>query len=256
MNSPSVNPTGGSAPQAPPPTDPTVPPSPTAAPSTKMTNKYAGIALAGVLALTIIALVSWWAIERANTSITDDAFIEAHVVNIAPQSVSGHLVRFLVEENDRVEQGQLLAEVDPIAYRDQVDLARSKVDGARAELKRQEAAWSRGKLEVPIQIELARRSFAAAQADQAKAKEALKLTIDSVDKGIAEARAGLDAAAADLVLAQQEYERFTNLSKQEAVPLRRSQEVTRSRDAADAQRKLARAKLETAQAERTQIEVA
>jgi membrane fusion protein (multidrug efflux system) len=220
----------------------------------KLTPRVAIVAAA--LAIVAIALLTWWVIYRATTSITDDAFIEAHIVNVAPQSVSGHLVRYLVEENDRVEQGQLLAEIDPVPYRDQVELARSKVDGAEVELRRQQAGLDRLKLEVPIQIEIARRTHAAALADQAKAKEALKLTIDSVEKGVDEAQAGLAAANADLVLAKEEYTRFSTLYKQDAVPLRRSQEVTRSRDAAEAQRGLAAAKLAKAEAERTQIEVA
>jgi membrane fusion protein (multidrug efflux system) len=205
--------------------------------------------------LAIFIVYSWWG-YRLNCSITDDAFVEAHIVNIAPQSVSGHLVRFLIEENDRVDQGQVLAEIDPVTYRDQVELARSKVMGAEAELRRQEAALARLRLEVPIQIEIARRSLAAAQADEAKARDALKLTEDEVEKGIDQAQAGLDAAKADLVLAEQEYTRYTNLYKVEAVALRRSQEVTRSRDAALAQQNLAAAKLAKAQADRMQIEVA
>ncbi len=36
--------------------------------------------------------------HRFTHSITDDAFVETHVVNIAPQEVSGHLVRYLVPE--------------------------------------------------------------------------------------------------------------------------------------------------------------
>jgi multidrug efflux pump subunit AcrA (membrane-fusion protein) len=39
----------------------------------------------------------------------------------------------MVEENDRVEPGQVLAEIDPVPYRDQVNIARSKVDTAQAE---------------------------------------------------------------------------------------------------------------------------
>jgi membrane fusion protein (multidrug efflux system) len=109
---------------------------------------------------------------------------------------------------------------------------------------------------VPIQIEIARRSLATTQADQARAKDALKLTEDEVEKGIEEAQAGLEAAKADLVLAQQEYTRFTTLEKEQAVPLRRAQEVTRSRDAAEAHKNLAAAKLAKAQADRTRIEVA
>jgi membrane fusion protein (multidrug efflux system) len=258
---PSSQPIASSSPTQPtaasPVTSPPSPPAPaSAAPKQKMTKRFGGIALTSVLAVVALVLIARWGINRATSSITDDAFIEAHIVNVAPQSVSGHLVRYLVEENDRVESGQLLAEIDPVPYRDQVELARSKVDGAEAELRRQQAAVDRLKLEVPIQIEISRRSLAAAQADQARAKEALKLTIDSVEKGVDEAQAGLAAAEADLVLAQQEYTRFSTLYKQEAVPLRRSQEATRSRDAAEAQRRLAAAKLAKAEAERTQVEVA
>jgi membrane fusion protein (multidrug efflux system) len=213
-----------------------------------------------VLAVLLLAVAGHfglhWFTYRLSHSITDDAFVEAHIVNIAPQTVSGHLVRMLVEENDRVKEGQLLAEIDPVSYRDQVNIARSTVDTAQAELRRQEAALARLRLEVPIQVEIARRTLAAAQADQAKASEALKLTEDEVEKGIEEAAAGLEVAKADLVLAELEYTRFTILQKEEAVPLRRAQEVTQARDSAAARRKLAEAKLAKARADRTQIEVA
>jgi membrane fusion protein (multidrug efflux system) len=206
-----------------------------------------------VLAVPFVG--AWWT-YRLGHSITDDAFVEAHIVNIAPQTVSGHLIRFQVEENDRVEQGQVLAEIDPTPYRDQVNIARSKVAGAEAELRRQEASLARLRLEVPLQIAVARRTLATAKADQARASEALKLTQDEVEKGIEEAEAGLEAAKADLVLAQQEYQRYTRLYKEEAVAQKRSQEVTRTRDAARAHHKLAQAKLARARADRTRIEVA
>lgn len=214
--------------------------------------------IGGLFALSILAILGvflWW-MHRQGYSITDDAFVEAHIVNISAQSVSGRLIRFFAEENDQVEQGQMLAEIDPVPYRDQVDLARSKVDGAEAELKRQEAALARLRLEVPIQIEISRRTLAAAKADEAKARESLKLTEDEVGHGVEEAEAGLAAAKADLILAEQEYTRFTNLHKEEAVPLRRAQEVTRARDSAVAHRDLAATKLAKARADRTRIDVA
>ncbi len=214
--------------------------------------------LGGLLTLAGLALVLgflWWS-YRINHSITEDAFVEAHIVNVAPQSVSGHLVSFFVEENDRVEKDQVLAEIDSETYHDQVELARRKLEAAEAELKRQESALALLRLEVPLQIEIARRTLAAAKADEARAQEGLKLTADEVEHGIEEAQAGLEAATANLLLAQQEYTRFTNLEKEEAVPLRRAQEATQARDAAEAQRKLAAAKLATAQANRTQIDVA
>ncbi|HEY7314511.1 MAG TPA: HlyD family secretion protein [Gemmataceae bacterium] len=239
-----------------PPSQPPVPTPPPPAPRRRLLSRLLWlVALLGLAGFATPFVYLWWS-QRLTSSITEDAFVEAHIVNIAPQSVSGHLVRFLVEENDRVEQDQVLAEIDAVPYRDQVELARSKVDGAEAELRRQEAALARLRMEVPIQIEISRRSLAAAKADEARAKQALKLTEDEVEHGIEEAQAGLEAARADLVLAQQEYTRYTNLQKEAAVPLRRAQEVTRSRDSAEAQRKLAATKLAKAKADETRIEVA
>jgi membrane fusion protein, multidrug efflux system len=89
-----------------------------------------------------------------------------------------------------------------------------------------------------------------------KAKLALRLTTDDVDKAVEEAQAALDAAKADAVLAEQEFTRFTSLFKKDAVPLRRSQEVTRARDAAVAQQKAAEAKLANAESNRMKIDSA
>lgn len=197
-----------------------------------------------------------WIKYRGTHSITDDAFVEAHIVNVAPELVSGRIVRFLVEEDDRVERGQVLVEVDPTPYRDRVDLARSKLDAAEAELARQRADLERVRKEVPIQVEIARRTFGSAEADHARAEASLEYTRDEIEKGIDEARAALKAARADLTLAEEEYGRFTRLYRQEASTQRRAQEVTRAHDAAQAQVDLAEARLAKALASRTQVDVA
>ena len=213
------------------------------------------VLLIALLAVGVPLLMSWVSYRRTH-SITDDAFVEAHIVNIAPELVSGRLIRYLVEENDRVEQGQVVAEVDPIPYRDKVNVARAQLDTALAELARQRADLDRVRKEVPIQIEIARRTFAAAQADRAKAEEALKLTRDDVEKGIDEARAGVKAARASLTLAELEYTRFTRLEQTGASTLQRQQHVTQSRDSAQAQVELSEARLAKARASLTQIDVA
>ena len=106
----------------------------------------------GVFRLSLVHLPS------ASNSITDDAFVEAHIVNVTPEMVSGRIVRFLVEENDHVEQGQVLAEIEPVHYRDQVEQAQGKLELAEAELKRQEAGLAKLKNEVPLQIDVAEKS--------------------------------------------------------------------------------------------------
>src|SRR5262245_33752941 len=244
------HPTPAAAPPAPP-----APPPQAARPWSKLLR---GLILALILLALVAAGVPFayeWVQYRRSHSITDDAFVEAHIVNVAPQSVSGHIVRFLVDENDRVEQGQVLAEIDPVPYRDQVAVARAKLDTAEAELRRQQEALARLKIDVPLQIEVSKRSEAAARADRAKADEALKLTREEVARGIDEARAGLEAAKADYTLAKQEYDRFTALAQQQAVPSRRADEVTRAHASAQAHVKLSEAKLAKAEAEQRKIEV-
>jgi len=196
-----------------------------------------------------------WFSFRLSHSITEDAFVEAHIINIAPEMVSGRIVRFFVEENDQVKQGQVLAEIEPIHYRDQVDQARGKLDLAEAELKRQQAGLVKLKKEVPLQIDVAREALAVAQTDEARAKDK-KLTTDEVTKTIDEADAAVGVAKANSVLAKQEYDRWTELASQEAATPRKAQEVTRAYDAAKAERRLADAKLARAEAARTRIVVA
>jgi membrane fusion protein (multidrug efflux system) len=211
--------------------------------------------LIALIALGLLAAMSWVEYRRSH-SITDDAFVEAHIVNIAPEMVSGRIIRFLADENDRVEQGQVVAEVDPIPYRDKVNVARAQLDSARAELARQSADLDRVRKEVPIQIEIARRTFAAALADRAKAEEALRLTRDQVDKGIDQARAGLKAAQADLILARADHVRISNLESRGAATPQDLDKIVRSRDAAQANVELAEARLALALADKTQIDVA
>jgi membrane fusion protein (multidrug efflux system) len=210
------------------------------------------IALAA-LALTVIS--HWWQ-SRGALSITDDAFVEAHIVNLAPEVVSGHIVRLLVDENDRVEQGQVLAEIDPIPYRDKVNVAASRLEAARRELARQEADLTRLRREVPIQIEIARRALETAVATRSKAESTVSYTEDDVEKGIDEARAGVKAAKADLLMARLDRERFTNLRGSGAVTGREQEESIRSHDSAEARVELAEAKLAKAISARTQVVVA
>src|SRR5260370_5024124 len=107
-------------------------------------------AAAGIAIVAAYFGILWWS-YRVSHCITDDAFVEAHIVNVAPEMVSGRLVRFLVDENELVAQGQVLAEVEPVHYRDQVEQARGKLELADAELKQQDAGLLKLKNEVQLQ---------------------------------------------------------------------------------------------------------
>jgi membrane fusion protein (multidrug efflux system) len=215
--------------------------------------------LLAVLALIIAVTAPFaadWIVYRFSHSITDDAFVETHIVNIGPEEVSGHIVRMLVQEHDVVSAGQLLVEIDPVPYRDQVALLKAKLAVAEAQLTAERAALARLQAEVPAQIEVAGKALAAAKAEKARDDEALELTKEDTDKAIKEASAGLEAAQAALVLAEEEYKRFSKLFREDAVSQRRSQEATKAHSAARADVKLSEAKLARAKANEKRVDVA
>src|SRR5690348_17257959 len=76
--------------------------------------------LAGALGVAVVAglLVFGipWVEEMLNTVSTDDAFVNGHVTFVGPR-VAGQISRVLVDDNNRVHKGELLAELDKEPYR-------------------------------------------------------------------------------------------------------------------------------------------
>ena len=199
--------------------------------------------LAGFLAPMVVRFVAF----RTGHSITDDAFLEAQMVHVAPDGVSGRIIRMAVREDDFVRKGQLLLEIDADHYRDQVDLAEAKLRMAKTEAKRQEIGLEKLRREVPLSISMARQSLVLAQTEQAKMERVLKLTTDEVAGTILESEALVGVAQANRTLAQLEYDRFNTLYQENAVTQRRAQEVTRTNESA---------KLAKSNSGRAQIDVA
>jgi membrane fusion protein (multidrug efflux system) len=214
------------------------------------------IAAAALLLLVAAPLAVPWVIHRWTHSITDDAFVETHVVNVAPQEVSGHLVRYLVQEHDAVEQGQLLAEIDPVPYREQVHLQQARLDVAGAQLAAAQTALETLQAQVPREIEVAQKALAAAKAEQARDEKTLKFTSEDVEKAIHEARSELEAARARLDLAEKDHVRYARLMEKGAATERQSQEATRTYQTSRADVKAAEARLGRATAARNKEEAA
>ena len=125
-------PTPAAAPATPPPQS--APAAPAAAPPRRLVPRLLWLGGLVVLAgLAIFLAYPWWSYRQTH-SITEDAFVEAHIINVAPQTVSGHIVRFLVEENDRVKKGDILVQLDKEPYEVQVAIKKAAVEVAQANL--------------------------------------------------------------------------------------------------------------------------
>jgi membrane fusion protein (multidrug efflux system) len=186
---------------------------------------------------------------------TNDAFVESHIVNLSPQ-VGGLITRVLVEEYDHVKAGQVLAEIDPTPHQRDLDLARSKREVAEATLRLEEATLDRLIQEYPRKVALAEKDLAVAESILSEAETQLKLTTQIVDEEIRQARAALESAAAVLTKAREDYDRYKKLFEERSAPERKYQDVTRDYRTAEADRETARSKFAKAEAERLQVEIA
>lgn len=119
---------------------------------------------------------------------TDDAFIEGDIIGISPQ-VSGEALQVLVETNQEVEAGDLLLIIDPEYYEDRLAHQGASIALAKA---RRRTAESNVKLV---------RMTTKARLQQVEAE-----TLEA-RAGLEEARAQVDAAVAEAIRAELEFER-------------------------------------------------
>jgi len=91
-------------------------------------------------AALIVGGVMWW-LQARQWETTDDAFIDTHMVLIAPQ-VAGRVKQVLVDDNQKVTAGQLLVEIDPAIFQaqlDQAEASRAAAAGGLAQANAQQA---------------------------------------------------------------------------------------------------------------------
>ncbi|HEY5228444.1 MAG TPA: HlyD family secretion protein [Opitutaceae bacterium] len=75
---------------------------------------------------------------------TEDAYVSGHVHMISSR-LDGSVTEVLVEENQTVKAGQVLARLDPFASQVALDKARAALDSARADALRAQAALGQAK---------------------------------------------------------------------------------------------------------------
>jgi membrane fusion protein (multidrug efflux system) len=157
-----------------------------------------GVAVAAVLVVFGIP----WVQGMLNTVSTDDAYVNGHVTFVAPR-VPGQISRVLVDDNNRVRKGDLLAALDKEPYQVAVSQKQAAVDTATADLKAATAA-ARG-----------------IEAEAMSQRWNLQRAVEAVGSQVAllHARvAAIDKSKAALVLAQLQFDRARQLVGKDDVP--------------------------------------
>jgi membrane fusion protein (multidrug efflux system) len=159
--------------------------------------------IVGAVALVAIGIGAWLWLTAGRES-TDDAQIEAHVTPVAAR-VGGTILSVPAPDNQQVEAGALLVQIDPRDY----ELA---VARAEAELANAEAEAAAAQANVPI-------TSATANSNVSNARGGLT----QAEASIGEAEQGLEGARARLVTAQ------ARLREQEANATKATRDVERLR---------------------------
>ena len=155
----------------------------------------------GVVALIALTKVVPFTINAFRTVSTDDAYVNGHVTFVAPR-VPGQVVRVLVDDNNRVKRGNLLVQLDKEPYRVQVDISKSAVEVAQADL-------------VAAQAKV-RGLAGLARSERFELAQSIEKVHDQVADLHAKV-AALQSANATLVKAQADYQREVQLLKNQVI---------------------------------------
>jgi membrane fusion protein (multidrug efflux system) len=164
-----------------------------------------GFRIAVVIA-AVILLVAGFFVYRYVTSYqsTDDAEVDGHINSISAR-VSGHVVKLNVLDNQYVQAGTVLVEIDPADYQ-------VAYDRAKADFEEAQAAAAAAGVNVPITSVSTSSQVSATDASVANARAGITAAQQQFDA----AKAQRDQAEANNVKAQNDLVRYKQLvDKQE-----------------------------------------
>ena len=133
------------------------PAAPAAAPARPGKKRRVLLIVGLVVAVLAASFAAHAFLTRGDVS-TDDAFVEADVVAVAPR-VGGSIVEVLVQENAPVKRGQVLVRIDDADYQAKARQAQAELETARAQAATAEA-----------QVRAARATVSRADAEAEKAQ--------------------------------------------------------------------------------------
>jgi membrane fusion protein (multidrug efflux system) len=197
---------------------------------------------AAVLVVALLAVGAWLWLTAGRTS-TDDAQVDAHVTLIAAR-VGGMVAKLPVRDNQEVEAGTVLVELDPRDYQ-------VAVDKARAELADAEGAARAAQSNIPITSASAASSLTTAQAgiEQAHgAVEQAQKELEVAHARLGSAQARLRETEANAVKANRDVERLRGLLAKDEVSQQQYDTATAAAEAQRASADSAKSQVAEAQA--------
>jgi membrane fusion protein (multidrug efflux system) len=175
-----------------------------------------------VLVAAIVGGFLYWNYAQTFES-TDDAFIDGHTNYISPR-IAGTVINVMVQENQFVKEGQVLAEIDPADYQVAYERAQADVAQAQAQVRSQNPA-------VPISATTSQSSISSTESDVANAQAGIASAERQRDADLARLR----EAQANAAKAHTDVARYKALVDKEEVSREEYDAKVTTAEAADAE---------------------
>ena len=195
-----------------------------------------GFRIAVVIAVIVLLVVGFF-IYRYVTSYesTDDAQVDGHINSISAR-ISGHVIKLNVQDNQYVQAGTVLVEIDPADYQLAYERAKADFEDAQA------GAVAAG-ISVPITSVNTTSQVSATQADVNSARAGIQVAKQQLEA----AKAQLQQAEANNVKAQNDLVRYKQLIDKQEISQQQYDQATAAADASAAGVAAARASAAAAQ---------
>ena len=179
-----------------------------------------GILVVVVLVLIVVAVGLWW--RSTFTEDTDDAQVNGHLIQVSSR-INGHVLKVDVDENQRVNKGDVIAELDPRDFQ-------IAVENAQAALASAEANAAAANVNVPITSINTGSTLRSADADVSGAN----FSVGQAEQQLEAAHAKVTEALASLTKAEADLERYKPLVAKDVISKQQFDAAVAARDGAKA----------------------
>ena len=158
----------------------------------------------GLVAILVVgALLFWW--HSTYYEDTDDAQISGNLIQISSR-IAGHVIKVNVEENQYVDKGTVIADLDPTDFQ-------TAVQRDEANLASAEAAYEAARVNVPVTHINTGSTLYSANANLSTAEAG----VAQAEKQLQAAEAAVAQAKANSTKAQLDLERYTPLVEKDVI---------------------------------------
>jgi membrane fusion protein (multidrug efflux system) len=161
------------------------------------------VVIAVVVLLILAASFFYW--RATFTEDTDDAQVDGNLYQISAR-IAGQVVKVNVDDNQTVQAGQLLAEIDPTDYQVALDQAQANLASAQAE-------YTQATVNVPI-TQVTVGTTVSTTASDVKGSTDM---VAQAEKQVEAANARVEEAKANAVKAQDDVDRYTPLVQKDVI---------------------------------------